>query len=430
MRKGMLKKILSVTMSVVILGGMTGCGSKTDKVKNIAEDSTEQVLTFFTPNNPFGMSEELEPRAVTMLYAEQKIPGLKIEYNTYRAKDYKEKTYDEVLVERARANKDDIYYMNPDDIATLGKEGKLADLSGLSSAKNLRDFVREANTVDGKLVAIPQNIVTYGLFLNKDLFDKYNLDIPKTPEDLLNCCKVFKENGIEYPIGANRWWLECFVFANGYDELYLGDGDVDEKIEKINKGEAKYSDYLRNGFEYLKTLIDKGYIDAKTALTYEAMDGEGPAFKEGKTPIVTAYWAAANNKSLYGDLDFNLDVIGFPSRYGNVALINCNGISALEDSPNKELALKTINTVVSDKALKLYNQLDPGPTSSKNVETEYTDELEPLYQCVNNGKNVLTTNASMDVEQWGNVCEIVRDLMGGASVDECCKKLDALQEGK
>lgn len=157
------------------------------------------------------------------------------------------------------------------------------------------------------------------------------------------------------------------------------------------------------------------------------MDGEGPAFKEGKTPIVTAYWAAANNKSLYGDLDFHLDVIGFPSRYGNVALINCNGISTLEDSPNKELALKTIDTVVSDKALKLYNQLDPGPTSSKNVETEYTEELEPLYQCVNSGKNVLTTNASMNVEQWGNVCEIVRDLMGGATVDECCKKLDSLQ---
>ena len=424
----MLKRWFAVAISVLMAGSFTACGSKKSGVTNLAENETEQTITFFTPNNPFGMSEELEPRAVTMLYAERTIPGLKIDYNTYRAKDYKEKTYDQVLIERARANKDDIYYMNPDDVATLGKEGLLADLSGLSSAKNLRDFVKLANTVDGKLVAIPQNIVTYGLFLNKDLFDKYHLDIPQTPEDLLNCCKVFKENGINYPIGANRWWLECFVFANGYDELYLGDGDVDEKIEKINNGEAKYSDYLRNGFEYLKTLIDKGYIDAKTALTYEAMEGEGPAFKKGETPIVTAYWAAANNKSLYGNLDFNLEVIGFPSNHGNVALVNCNGLSVLENSPNKELALQTIDTVVSDKALKLYNQLDPGPTSSKNVDTEYTDQVKPLYDCIKNENYVLTTNASMNVEQWGNVCEIVRELMGGASVDECCEKLDALQE--
>ena len=40
------------------------------------------------------------------------------------------------------------------------------DLSGLDSAKNLREIVRVANTVDGKLVAIPQEVVAYGLFVN------------------------------------------------------------------------------------------------------------------------------------------------------------------------------------------------------------------------------------------------------------------------
>ena len=49
------------------------------------------------------------------------------------------------------------------------------DLSGLDSAKNLRDVVKTANVVDGKLVAIPQEVVAYGLFINKDMFDKYKL---------------------------------------------------------------------------------------------------------------------------------------------------------------------------------------------------------------------------------------------------------------
>ena len=45
--------------------------------------------------------------------------------------------------------------MNPDTILKLAEEGKLQDLSGLDCAGNLRDVVKAANMVDGKLVAIP-----------------------------------------------------------------------------------------------------------------------------------------------------------------------------------------------------------------------------------------------------------------------------------
>ena len=46
---------------------------------------------------------------------------------------------------------------------------------------------------------------------------------------------------------------------------------------------------MRPGFEFLQELIDKGYIDAKTAYTYEAIEGEALIFGQ-KTPIVMAYW--------------------------------------------------------------------------------------------------------------------------------------------
>ena len=126
-----------------------------------------------------------------------------------------------------------------------------------------------------------------GLFVNEDMFKRYKLKLPETPEDLLECCRVFKENGIETPIGANRWWLENFVFAQAYAELYNG-GNTQAEIEALNNGEAKYSDYMRPGFEFLKQLIDLEYIDAKAAYTCEAIDGEGPDFLAQKTPIVMA----------------------------------------------------------------------------------------------------------------------------------------------
>lgn len=212
----------------------------------------------------------------TVIMAEEKL-GLTVEYNTYTAKDYQEKSYDDVALDRIRSDMDDFYLLNPDVLQKTGEEGRLADLSNLECTKNLREVVKTANTVDGKLVGIPQEVVVYGLFVNKDIFDKYNLELPNTPEEFLQCCKVFKENGIETPIGANRWWLETFVFAQAYADLYNGD-NTDKEIEELNSGKRKYSDYMRKGFKYLKKLIDLGYIDAKTAYMYEAIDGEGPDF--------------------------------------------------------------------------------------------------------------------------------------------------------
>ena len=65
-------------------------------------------------------------------------------------------------------------------------------------------------------------MVAYGLFVNKDIFDECELSLPNTPEEFLECCRVLKEKGYETPVGANRWWLETFVFAKAYADLYNG----------------------------------------------------------------------------------------------------------------------------------------------------------------------------------------------------------------
>ena len=53
--------------------------------------------------------------------------------------------------------------------------------------------------------------------------------------------------------------------------------------------------------------------------------------------------------------------------------------------------------------------------------------LRPLNQRIEEGVYVLGSNASMRVEQWGNTCQIVRQLLGGATVDECMAAFDELQ---
>ena len=62
------------------------------------------------------------------------------------------------------------------------------------------------------------------------------------------------------------------------------------------------------------------------------------------------------------------------------------------------------------------------------MEVDCIPALKPLNDLVNSGTYVLASNAGMKVEQWGNTCLIVRELLNGASVDECMEEFDRLQE--
>lgn len=430
MKRGIMKKGTAVCLAGIALFALIGCGGK-DGSRNLldSEDDSERIVNLFGPmekTNPNAKNVARSAFDLTVAMAEEEL-GVRVEYNTYTAENYKEKTYDDVTLDRARNDMDDFYLLNPDTIEALGSEGKLLDLSGLACAENLRDVVKTANTIDGKLVAIPQEIVVYGLFVNKDMFDRYNLDLPETPEDFLECCRVFKENGIETPVGANRWWLETFVFAQAYADLYNG-GNTEAEIEALNGGESRYSDYMRPGFEFLQELIDCGYIDAKTAYTYEAIEGEGPDFLAQKTPIVMAYWGAANTETAYGNPDFELRVIGFPSSRGPMPVVPITGYGVGSNAEHLEDTVDVLEVILSDEALQLYAETNKVISPSKNVEVDCIPALEPLKDRIEENVYVLGSNAGMKVEQWGNTCLIVRKLLNGATVDECMAEFDRLQD--
>ena len=423
-------KASGVWMVCAVALAMTACGKKeSSNILPMEDEKTVRVVSMFSPMEKTEADTVNTARSAadkTVIMAEEEL-GIEVSYVTYTAEDYQDKTYDEVALDRARSNMDDLYLLNPDTIRALGEEGKLADLSGLASAENLRDVVKAANIVDGKLVAIPQEVVAYGLFINKDMFDQYKLKLPNTPEEFLECCRVLKENGIETPVGANRWWLETFVLAQAYADLYNG-GNTEAEIAALNSGESKYSDYMRPGFEFLQEMIDKGYIDAEKAYVSEAIEGEGADFLAQKTPIVMAYWGAANTDTAYGNPDFEMVVIGFPSSRGQMPVMPMTGFGVGVDAEHKEDALMALEVMTSDEALKVYAETNKVISPSRNVEVECIPALKPLNDRIQENVYVLGANASMNMEQWGNTCLVVRKLLGGATVDECMAELDRLQE--
>lgn len=430
-RPGLIKKLTAVCLTGAVILTITACGADGEPDLNLVDskEGNGQNVSLFSPMEKIEPDAENVARSAadkTIRMAEEKL-DVTVNYITYTAENYQDKTYDDVVLDRAQNDMDDLYLMNPDTIRLLGEEGKLKDLSGLECVENLRDVVKTANTIDGKLVAIPQEVVAYGLFINKDMFDQYDLELPETPEDFLECCRVFKENGIETPVGANRWWLETFVLAQAYADLYNG-GNTEAEIAALNSGEKKYSDYMRPGFEFLQEMIDCGYIDAKRAYVSEALEGEREDFLSQKTPIVMAYWGAANSETAYGNPDFNMLVIGFPSSRGQMPVMPMTGYGVGINAEHGEAAMDVLDVILSDEALQVYAETNKVISPSKNVKVNCIPALEPLNDRIEENVYVLGANAGMKVEQWGNTCLIVRELLNGATVDECMAEFDRLQE--
>ncbi len=117
---------LAVAAAVIAIG-LAACGQGTSSGINLAEEEKAEKNTV----NLFGPMEKSDPDAdniaraaheLTVLMAEEKL-GVKVEYRTYTAEDYLDKTYDEVIADRVRSNMDDIYLLNPDGIQILGASG-------------------------------------------------------------------------------------------------------------------------------------------------------------------------------------------------------------------------------------------------------------------------------------------------------------------
>lgn len=123
-----------------------------------------------------------------------------------------------------------------------------------------------------------------------------------------------------------------------------------------------------------------------------------------------------------------MQVIGFPSSRGQMPVMPMTGFAIGAEAEHAQDALRTLDTMLSDEALQVYTETNKVISPSKNVEVDCIPALKPLNDRIEENVYVLGANANMKVEQWGNICLIVRELLNGATVEECMAEFDRLQE--
>ena len=166
------------------------------------------------------------------------------------------------------------------------------DLSDPSLGLNL-DCIRSniiLKTDDGTLPMVPVFANTYGMLVNKDLFDKEGLSVPTTYQELVDVCNAFREKGYENPLMGFTNEETTSLYTLSIYPYFCGTVAQDpEAIKKLNALDPSAGEYMRPSLEKIDQFINEGVVNIDSCSQIENnYDAVIMRFFEGDVPMMTA----------------------------------------------------------------------------------------------------------------------------------------------
>lgn len=203
------------------------------------------------------------------------------------------------------------YDTGPGFAGALAKAGLVYDLTDAYSKNNwpIYDFAKKRVTFDGKIVGVPSQLETLGVFYNKDLFKKYGIAEPKSLDDLKAAAKTLADNKIiPMAVSDKDGWqgghllsiaLSSQVGSKGMNDLLGGSTPWDSAPVVSSLG--VWQDLQKSGF----------LTPSPTAITY---DSGNALFYSGKAAMnPTGSWLALD---IERNAKFGVGYIPFPAAAG------------------------------------------------------------------------------------------------------------------
>lgn len=409
MKRRVIGLLLSMTMVASLL---VGCGKK--------EEATTEAPATEAVEEPEATEPEPEEPAeepVTLtIYAQYADDDTKIPYD-YAVEKLAE-AYPNVTLElivqaqddgmtlstlAATDNLPDIFQANTDIINSFRETNQIMDVTDVVKSTGFEDKVFDSckdllYADDGKIYVFPYAGQEYVLwYYNKALFNQYNLEVPTTYEELLNCVKVFNENDI---LPMALFGQEGWVSAAMYDAVatrYTSGG-----IKALDEGAAsvKEDGYVKAA-ETMNELVNAGMFSAD--VTNTNYDQASAMFLEGKAAMfLNGQWYIPDATTALGD---DVDWMYYPAKdaasyeAGKAVFSGGGSTSGYAVNPNGEHAelAAEVAAFISEKYCeskilngKVFVSLDTGMQAE--------DALAPMMQKLS---DTIPSIQSMTKFTWG-----------------------------
>lgn len=219
----MKKTSICVLLALGLVMAATGCGNTTAN-KATGQTNPETEKQSIEQKETSGQAESAEPVTFTWMHHLQE-EG-KQEWVNWLVESYQEANpnikvnvellpsdqYNTMLKTKiASGDAPMIFDLGNQLFTEFVDSGYCADVTDMEGMDNYDKTTVERSSVDGKVYGVCFDKNAYCTFYNKDVFEKYGLEVPSTVTELQEVCKVLLENGVT-PIAAPFSELWCLRY--------------------------------------------------------------------------------------------------------------------------------------------------------------------------------------------------------------------------
>ena len=378
MQKSRILQVFLFMVSLsVILGACSNAPYKSTQLTNTTGDgeSTKTVLRFISSWG--GVDSKAETLKSIFNQFERDNPDITVTNESLFGEDFLPK----IKTDFASGNDPDVFGLWPgSDINALVKAGKVADLTGLMQDdpdwnSSFDTAMWDYTTDNGKIYGLPVEVIFECMFINKDLFQKYQVPVPQDFDSLKAAVMSFNENGI-VPIAFNTYGEGTYLYQN----LIAIIGGKDDTEFPFSEGKVKPGHLT--AMQYVKELYDLGAFPADC---FTMTNNErNVLFKEKKAAmIVQGSW-------FIGDFeadDYTVDIIPIPHIEGYKApkgtmVYGLGGGSfhmssaATEDQSQYDASIRLLKALTSSETAAVF-AAETGMISNVNID-KYNIEYRSL----------------------------------------------------
>lgn len=296
------------TLLVVVALVFTGCSSSenSEQSNNNSEDKDEQVEVV---KLTMGSWRTEDAAAYEKIFAEfnKLYPNIEIEFNPTKSTEY-----NTVLnTQLQTGGGPDIIHMRPYSPGImLGQAGFLEPITGMEGLEQFsEDVMKAATDTDGTVYGVPMAVNSAQVFYNTKIFDEYQLEEPKTWDELIALAEELKENGITpFAFGSKDGWIGSITHSVLGPAFYGGN----DFVQDVLSGESNFqSEAFVQSIQALKDL-EPYFPENFVGVSFEDM--RTMFLTEEAAMYILGDWSIGEFESMNPDLEY--DVFPVPSATG------------------------------------------------------------------------------------------------------------------
>jgi raffinose/stachyose/melibiose transport system substrate-binding protein len=285
-------------------------------------------------------------------------------------------------------NLPDVFVLQRSEIQSLAKTGKLYDLTSALAGdatwkKAFYPGAFDAVTIGGKLLAIPEERDSIGIFYNKALFAKANINqFPTTWDEFQQDCAALKAAGTTC-FAMDGLWVTLLMWSN---LIGTQSGGADFLSSGITKGNFGSNSGVVKATEFLKKLHTSGYVN-RDAFTGDYKNAATPFVQGSAAMIANGPWMVPSDikgktapADLYSHVGYETSP-GWTSDGRGLIIVAGNGgwVSGSRDSAKQKAVIAFMRFLTSpDIALQQTVKTGAYPAVNLNLQPAQLESLDPL----------------------------------------------------